>query len=130
MGKITKLFSTRQRGANAEQLAADFLVKQGYEILQRNFNCKLGEIDIVARHRGELVFVEVRSRHSETALNPVFSVNRRKQEKIIRAAQVYIERYYKQEPASRFDVVIVTLNDPPSMDLIANAFTLDSRNFL
>ena len=66
----------RERGRRAEQIAAKYLSKQGYRIIERNFACKLGEIDIIARHEGDLVFVEVRSRHSASAVNPAYSVDR------------------------------------------------------
>lgn len=115
----------RERGARAEQLAADYLVKRGYRIITRNFSCKLGEIDIIARHEGELVFVEVRSRHSPSALNPVHSVDHRKQSRIVKSAAVYLERHFDQIPASRFDVVLVTFGERPEVEVIPNAFFAD-----
>jgi len=117
--------STRERGSKAEQLAVDYLVDRGYEIIERNFVCKVGEIDIIARHGGDVVFVEVRSRHSPEALNPVYTVNRGKQNKIIRAAHVFLDRRFPRMPPSRFDVVIVTLGNPPQVELIPNAFMTD-----
>ena len=89
--------STRERGSKAEQLAVDYLVDRGYEIIERNFVCKVGEIDIIARHGGDVVFVEVRSRHSPEALNPVYTVNRGKQNKIIRAAHVFLDRRFPRK---------------------------------
>lgn len=117
--------NTRNRGWLAEQLAADHLVTQGYRIVERNFSCKLGEIDIIARHGSDLVFVEVRSGKRTPEFDPVFSVNRKKQEKIIRAAQVYLDKHFKNEPPARFDVVLVTLGNPPRVEIIPDAFNLD-----
>ncbi len=117
--------TTRDRGKLAEQMAVDYLVKQGYEIVDRNFACKVGEIDIIARHSGDLVFVEVRSRHSPEALNPAYSINRTKQMRIIRAAQLYLARHFSHTPPSRFDVVLVTLGNPPQVELIPDAFMAD-----
>jgi putative endonuclease len=117
--------STRERGNIAEQMAVDYLTNQGYEIVERNFMCKVGEIDIIARHRGDLVFVEVRSRHSPQALNPVYSVNRGKQNRIIRAAHVFLDRHFSHSTPSRFDVVLVTLGNPPQVELIPDAFMAD-----
>jgi putative endonuclease len=118
--------STRERGDIAEQMVVDYLAKQGYEIVHRNFVCKAGEIDIIARHREDLVFVEVRSRHSPEALNPVYSVNRGKQKRIIKAAHIFLDRYFSHSTPSRFDVVLVTLGNPPQIELISDAFMADS----
>ena len=91
--------NTRDRGRLAEQVAADHLEAHGYRIVEKNFTCRLGEIDIIAHHLGELVFVEVRSRGSASSLNPVFSVDRQKQKRIIRAAEVYLGKHYPSGPA-------------------------------
>jgi putative endonuclease len=115
----------REQGARAEKLAADYLAKRGYRIITGNFSCKLGEIDIIARHDGDLVFVEVRSRHSPSALNPAYSVDRHKQSKIIKSAKVYLERHFDEIPASRFDVVLVTFGEHPDVEVIPNAFPAD-----
>ncbi|MGB6065816.1 MAG: YraN family protein [Desulfomonilaceae bacterium] len=117
--------NTRDKGNLAEQIAGDHLQGRGYRIIERNFACKLGEIDIVAQHQGELVFVEVRSRRSASALNPVFSVDRQKQKKIIRAAKVYLEKRYREVPPARFDVAIVTMGEPPVVEIIQDAFNAD-----
>jgi putative endonuclease len=117
--------NTRKRGQLAEQVAVDYLINQGYRIVERNFLCKLGEIDIIARHNGDLVFVEVRSGKRTPTFDPIFSVDRKKQTKIIRAAQVYLDKHFRTEPTSRFDVVLVTLDDPPRVEIIPDAFNLD-----
>ena len=117
--------STRQRGRDAEQLAADYLSERGYEVIARNFECRLGEIDIIAREGKDLVFIEVRSRHSVNALNPVFSVNIRKQKKIAQVAQVYLDRHYREVPACRFDVVLVTVGPPSEVEVIQDAFGVE-----
>lgn len=117
------LQSTRDRGNNAEYLAVERLGELGYEILHRNYRCKIGEIDVIAKHGNELVFIEVRSRHSAEALDPIYSINRNKQKKIIRTAQFYLSRF-KSLPFCRFDVVLVTLGDLPKIEIIPNAFGL------
>jgi len=113
---------TRGKGDLAEQIASDHLQEAGYQIVERNFHCKLGEIDIIARHGGELVFVEVRSKHSSATIHPSFSVNRGKQKRIAKAAQVYLDGHYQRPPLCRFDVVIVTMGNPPVVEVIPNAF--------
>jgi putative endonuclease len=119
--------TTRQRGDRAEQIAAEHLCRLGYRIVERNFSCKLGEVDIIAAHQGELVFVEVRSRHSSRALDPVYTLGPRKQTRIIRAAQVYLSgQRFKKSPPARFDVVLVTLDEPPIVELLRDAFSMQS----
>ncbi|MDQ7785338.1 MAG: YraN family protein [Desulfomonilaceae bacterium] len=113
---------TRGKGDLAEQIACDHLEQSGYRIVERNFHCKLGEIDIIARQGDELIFVEVRSKHSSATIDPVFSVNRGKQNRIARAAQVYLDRRFRRPPFCRFDVVIVTMGRPPKVEVIPNAF--------
>ncbi len=116
--------NTRAKGLHAEQIAADHLTQLGYTIVERNFTCRVGEIDIIARHGGDLVFVEVRSRHSSEALDPVYSVNHQKQRRIIRTAEVYLGRQSGTLPAARFDVVLVTLDNPPIIEVIPDAFAV------
>jgi putative endonuclease len=106
-------------------LAADYLIVRGYKIIERNFICSLGEIDIIAREGEDLVFIEVRSRHSAVGLDPAFSVNRRKQRKIIQVAQVYLDKHYRADPPCRFDVVLVTVGPPAEVELIPDAFGVE-----
>ena len=82
--------STRARGARYEELAAAFLEKQGYVILEKNFFCRTGEIDIIAREGDTLVFVEVKYSKDLAAGDPAEAVNERKQEKIRKAAAFYL----------------------------------------
>jgi putative endonuclease len=117
--------NTRNRGQLAEQVAVDYLVARGYKIVERNFLCKLGEIDIIAKSDGDLVFVEVRSGQRTPTFDPIYSVDRKKQQKIIRAARIYLDKRFRNEPASRFDVVLVTFGDPPKVEHIPDAFNLD-----
>jgi putative endonuclease len=123
--KVKGRGNTRDRGRLAEQVAADHLEARGYRILEKNFTCRLGEIDIIAADQGELVFVEVRSRGSASSLNPIFSVDRQKQKRIIRAAEIYLQKRYRQVPPARFDVAIVTLGQPTVVEIIQDAFSVD-----
>lgn len=99
---------SRSRGDAAEQRAAEFLCKQGLRILCRNFHCRHGEIDIVAKDGQCLVFVEVRYRSRHRFGGAGHSVDGRKQGKIVRAASMYLARH----PATadypvRFDVIAI-----------------------
>ncbi|MFH0960397.1 MAG: YraN family protein [Pseudomonadota bacterium] len=112
---------TRARGARAEFLAEHKLAELGYKIITRNYFCKYGEIDLIAVESGELVFVEVRSRHSSEALNPLFTLDQRKIKRIIRTAKFYLSGKNIDSPM-RFDFVIVTLGATPEFEIIRNAF--------
>ncbi|MEI6314000.1 MAG: YraN family protein [Syntrophus sp. (in: bacteria)] len=114
-------------GKMGEEIAAEHLVGVGYEILERNFRCPLGEMDIVARDHETLVFVEVRSRRTDNYGGPLESVGFAKQKKISRVAEYYLNRHGLQQVKARFDVVAVKL--PPSrpeVELIRDAFDLIS----
>ncbi len=95
---------TARRG---ERLAALLLRAKGYRIEARNWRCPLGEIDIVAWHRGTLVFVEVKARTGGRAGSPEEAVTREKQRRLVRLAQAYIGRR-AEPPPCRFDVVAVS----------------------
>jgi putative endonuclease len=114
--------STGKRG---EELAAAYLAKAGYRIIERNYRCFFGEIDIVAEEGETLVFVEVKSRRSAAYGDPQLAVGREKQKKISRIAMNYLtERHWCHRPA-RFDVVAVKmLPGQVQIELIQDAFEL------
>ncbi len=114
--------STVRKGAQGEDVAADHLRRQGYRILKRNFSCRVGEIDIIAQDGEELVFVEVRSRHSKAAVDPIYSIDWRKQKKIARVACVYVQKRGLRLVPMRFDVIVVTMGPKPDVVHIPNAF--------
>jgi len=96
--------SSQQRGDAAEDAALAYLLEQGMQLVQRNFHCKGGEIDLIMQQRDELVFVEVRQRSSASHGGAAASITRSKQRRLLLAAQVYLQRY-RQPPACRFDVI-------------------------
>jgi putative endonuclease len=104
-------YATNQLGRWGEERAARFLKKKRYKIVERNYRCRLGEIDIIARWRETLVFVEVKTRRDEEDIPPRYSVNRRKQLKIIRTARVYLKEHYLSGRKCRFDVVAIVAGD-------------------
>ena len=101
----------REVGARGEKLAVDFLKGLGYEILERNFRCRQGEIDIVAREDECLVFVEVRTKKSCDFGTPEESVTVAKREKLISLANAYIQTLNNPPSSWRIDVVAVELTD-------------------
>jgi putative endonuclease len=81
-----------EQGQQAEQQAAEFLTQQGLTPLQRNYRCRSGEIDLIMRGREGLVFVEVRFRRHMSFGGAAASVDRNKQQKLLRAAQHYLQQ--------------------------------------
>lgn len=94
----------RRRGAEAEELAARFLARQGLEIVARNYRTRFGEVDVVAREGATLVFVEVRARAWSAYGGAAASVDARKQRRLVAAARHFLARL-GAEPACRFDVL-------------------------
>ena len=119
------LTARQQSGRRAEELAAEFLRARGFEILQRNYLRRLGELDLVARRADLLVIAEVRTRSSAAYGCAAASVDRRKQQRITRAAkQLLQQRADLARLPVRFDVIVVW--DPhgaaPRMEWIEHAF--------
>ncbi len=96
----------RRKGAHYETLAASYLQGQGFEILQRNFCSRYGEIDLIAREGKYLVFVEVKYRATGSGGHPLEAVDAHKQRRICKTAEFYLLRYgYAEGTPCRFDVV-------------------------
>lgn len=115
----------RKHGNCGENQVADYLQKCGNEILERNYRCKQGEVDIIIRLRsGCLVFVEVKTRSSCECGQPVEAVTRGKRAKIVRTAQHYlIEHDLFDKVDVRFDIAEVFDEfDPPQINYLENAF--------
>jgi putative endonuclease len=112
-------------GKQGEALAREFLLQKNYTILETNFRCKLGEIDIIAKDRHIVVFVEVRTVTGPTEMPPYNSVTRHKQGQVKRAALFYISQNNLVNTQFRFDVIGITL-DPhggePKIEPVYNAF--------
>jgi putative endonuclease len=94
------------RGEPAENLAAAFLESAGLKIIERNYRCRLGEIDLVAASGATLVFVEVRARHSEAFGGAAGSITAAKRKRVVAAARHYLLRH-RTSSACRFDVVLI-----------------------
>ncbi|NMC39313.1 MAG: YraN family protein [Bacteroidales bacterium] len=109
-------------GKSGEDQAAEHLGNSGYTIRHRNWKSGKTEIDIVAENRDFIVFVEVKTRSSDTFLRPADAVNRQKQRTIIFAADNYI-RKYGIEKESRFDIItIISKGETSDIEHIENAF--------
>lgn len=110
-------------GKSGEGIAVDFLTQNGYRILEVNYRCPIGEIDMVARESGQLVFVEVKTRKSSAMGYPEQAVGFAKQKKMSQLALWYLRDKKVIDAAVRFDVVaILMLPSGNDIRLIRNAF--------
>lgn len=101
----TKIMNYRkQLGKWGEDQAVKLLEKYGYEIVERNFHTRYGEIDIIARQKNCLVFIEVKVRRTMEAAS---AIDERKQEKMLNTAQIYLEEHETGDLDIRFDCVIL-----------------------
>ena len=116
--------TTRQRGSHWEQVAESFLHKHGLKTLERNFQVRCGEIDLVMLDGNTLVFIEVRYRVNDGHGSGADSVTWTKQRRIINAAQLFLQRHPGEAFRScRFDVVSIgTENGRTLLNWIRNAF--------
>ncbi len=110
----------RELGSRYEENAARYLSEQGYSILEKNFRCKMGEIDLIGKSDGYLCFIEVKYRSSSEYGMPSEAVDNRKRRKIVLTALTYMN-YHKlpTDTACRFDIVVILNN---KYSLIKNAF--------
>jgi len=114
---------TRQANASgklAEALAADYLQARGLRLLERNYNCRLGEIDLILADGPTLLFVEVRLRRSPDFGGAAASITAAKRQRILKAARHYLSG--RPERPCRFDVILLDALDPDRVEWIKNAF--------
>ena len=112
-------------GERSENLAVWYLKKNGYKIIEQNYRNRIGEIDIIARDKKTIVFVEVKSRRSIRFGSPKQAVTPKKQRKISMVALYYLKDTKQSDAKARFDVVAITSNrDEPRIEIVKNAFDL------
>lgn len=104
--------NTRKLGKEYEQLAAAYLEEEGLRILERNFRCRFGEIDLIAEDTGTLVFVEVKCRLTKGAGSPEAAVNYRKQRTICKVSDYYrMKKQIRDSVPCRYDVMAIDGNE-------------------
>jgi len=112
-------------GRESESNAVKHLKKQGYKILEQNYRTKLGEIDIIAKDKKTLVFVEVKARSSDRYGNPKWAITPKKKRQMSKVALYYLKITKQTNVKARFDVVTIrSLDSKPQIDVIKNAFEL------
>lgn len=109
-------------GALAEQLAAQYLQQQGLKLLQLNYSCRFGEIDLILQDGDTHVFAEVRLRSGSAFGGAAASIDARKQAKLVRTAQHYLSGLQRIPPC-RFDAILLQTTDMKNIEWIKNAFT-------
>ncbi len=112
----------KQTGQQGEDIAAAYLVQQGYRIIERNWRCPTGELDIITQDGNTLVFLEVRTRRGERFGTAEESVTANKQARLIELAQTYLQDTPSPHPPWRIDVIAVQLGRGlPQINHIENA---------
>jgi putative endonuclease len=118
-------FLKKLLGRQGEDRAAAYLAGKGYRILERNYSTRSGEIDLIALHEGEVVFVEVKTRTSDAYGAPELAVHARKRTRMVKAALAYIRYKNLHQMPCRFDVVAISGQE---VHLIRNAVEMDRTN--
>jgi putative endonuclease len=112
-------------GQEGERVAEGYLKKKGFKVVERNYRCRLGEVDLIALDKRVVVFVEVKTRTGDGFGSPLEAVESHKQRKMMRAAQYFIMEKKLHERDARFDVVGVSWpGREPVVEHIENAFEL------
>lgn len=121
------MFSSYEKGKIGEMAAINYLLQDGYTILERNFRTRYGEIDIIARDGDYICFIEVKSRRNFAKGYPCEAVNNNKQHKIMRMALMYIAKNNLYKGNFRFDVLELVLNcdSVTYIRLIKDAFSVN-----
>lgn len=99
------MYIRHELGRNGENVACEFLIQSGYEILERNYRSKIGEIDIIAKEKDEIIFVEVKTRGQELYGTPGESVTKCKKTHIYHVAEYYLMEKNIENKFCRIDVI-------------------------
>ncbi|MFL0246961.1 YraN family protein [Candidatus Clostridium stratigraminis] len=117
----------RKIGTLGELLAEKYIKKQGYIIIEKNFSCKIGEIDIIGKDKEHIAFIEVKSRYNTDYGRPAEAVNYNKKRKLYKAAEFYIMKNKLYNFSFRFDVIEILLkldSNTYELRLIKDAFQI------
>ncbi len=109
-------------GKRSEIIASDYLKTKGYKILEVNYKNKIGEIDVIAKDKNYIVFVEVKARTSQKFGHPFDAIDEIKQQKIRRIASLYLVKNQKYGSACRFDAISILGLENPEITHIVDAF--------
>jgi putative endonuclease len=118
-------------GKKSEEIAAQFLLSRGYQILERNYRTPRGELDLIASDGDTLVFVEVKARRGMRFGEPHWAVDRRKRQHLIKASLFYLSKKKIRNRCCRFDLVVIQERSDghPQINLICNVLEADETSF-
>jgi putative endonuclease len=112
-------------GKEGERIAEQYLKKKGYKVVERNYRCAAGEVDLIVLDRRVIVFVEVKTRSGHQFGTPLEAVAPRKQRKMMLAAQFFLSQKKLHQRDARFDVVGISWpGREPTVEHVVNAFEL------
>lgn len=107
----------KNKGCWGENIAKEYLISNGVNILKQNFRCEYGEIDIIGNHEDMVIFFEVKTRFSKKFGFPEVSINKQKVEHIIKSAKQYIQNYPEDISEWRIDVIAITKFNNEDIDI-------------
>lgn len=116
-------------GRRGEFLACEYLIQRGYKILEKNYRTSLGEIDVIAEKNKRIAFIEIKTRSSEKFGKPEEAVDKRKQNKLIALAKLYLKETKQTNKLASFHVVAILWQKPKDakIRLIENAFEIEKE---
>ena len=118
-----KLMNTKEIGNEGEKRACQYLLSKGYEIIEKNWNTKSGELDIIVKKDGTLVFVEVKTLPNATPDMLSSVLGKQKQKRIVKTAKHFMLKHRQYSNSYvRFDVIVLDMQDLPPVYHIENAF--------
>ncbi|MDD4362775.1 MAG: YraN family protein [Atribacterota bacterium] len=119
-------------GSKGEDIACQYLIKNGYKILEKNFKVSFGEIDLIVNKNNIICFVEVKTRNSLIYGLPEEAITEKKKSKIIKVAQYYIKKKHLYNYLFRFDVISIKLknNNLENIKFIKNAFMYEKYKYI
>ena len=116
-------YARQKLGIDGETIACEELEKLGYTIIERRYRTRFGEIDVIANDRGTVVFVEVKTKTDSSFADPVESVTKQKQRRLVSMAEQYAAYHALDRTPCRFDVVTVDVSvAPPNITIYQDAF--------
>jgi putative endonuclease len=119
------MMQKKELGRKGEELALRFLKKRGYRIIEKNYTCKMGEMDIIGKEKDTFVFIEVKTRTSTSFGPPQLAVDAKKQSQMSKVALHFLKEKNLEDVKARFDVVAILLGPKgEEIELIKDAFDL------
>ena len=114
------MYERHELGKTGEEIGTQYLINNGYKLIIRNFRCRQGEIDIIAKDKDEIVFIEVKTRRNTNYGYPIDAVDKRKQKHILNASKYYIYKNKLEKRKIRFDVIEIYKKDKFYINHIKN----------